>query len=586
MIQPNWMPGASKDPRGQSGSAGQPDKINAAKKAETIEQLIAAVLPEHGSRLSVEGRIASGGMASIHLGVDRGLERRVAVKLMHADHQHSMLAVRSFVREAQITGQLDHPNIVPVHELGADDHGALFFTMKLVEGRTLHDLLEAVRSAHDRLDQRGFKTATAIEHDELLRLLDVYFKVLDAVAFAHSRGVIHCDLKPENVMVGDYGQVYLMDWGIARVMPPLPGGNPLTREHRVHNILDLDADDSNVIMGTPAYMSPEQARGDQRNIDQRSDIFALGTMLFEILTGHPPYQGRSAVDVLLQAEDAAAELPAHLPIARELRRIVGVAMAPSPADRYQRVEDMQADLRAFMRGGANFPRRTYQPNEWIIRENELGDAAYILLAGRCEVLKLVDGQYESLRTLGPGDVFGETAILASTRRTASVVARTDVLAVIVTAEVLEREVDAMKPWMGAFIRALATRFSEVNERQSASQSHAAMARTQLESPRTGRTHRQLAAIKPGQGSLSDPAQVANQAMMLLKSWGKWDRDIGHAMSLRQACSTLATICGLSQDEVLTTLSSFKQFLIEPKHDSISLRDDRSLVEELRRVLKF
>jgi serine/threonine protein kinase len=579
------MPGASKDPRGQSGS-GQPDKINAAKKAETIEQLIAAVLPEHGSRLSVEGRLASGGMASIHLGVDRGLERRVAVKLMHPDHQHSMLAVRSFVREAQITGQLDHPNIVPVHELGADEHGALFFTMKLVEGRTLHDLLEAVRSAHDRLDTRGFKTATAIEHEELLRLLDVYFKVLDAVAFAHSRGVIHCDLKPENVMVGDFGQVYLMDWGIARVLPPLPGGNPLTPDHRVRNILDLDADDSNVIMGTPAYMSPEQARGDQRNIDQRSDIFALGTMLFEILTGHPPYQGRSAVDVLLQAEDAAAELPAHLPIARELRRIVGVAMAPSPADRYQRVEDMQADLRAFMRGGANFPRRTYQPNEWIIRENELGDAAYILLAGRCEVLKLVDGQYESLRTLGPGDVFGETAILASTRRTASVVARTDVLAVIVTAEVLEREVDAMKPWMGAFIRALATRFSEVNASHSASQSQAAMARTQLESPRTGRTHRQLAAIKPGQGSLSDPAQVANQAMMLLKSWGKWDRDIGHAMSLRQACSTLATICGLSQDEVLTTLGSFKQFLIEPKHDSISLHDDRSLVEELRRVLKF
>jgi eukaryotic-like serine/threonine-protein kinase len=290
--------------------------------------------------------------------------------------------------------------------------------------------------------------------------------------------------------------------------------------------------------------------------------------------------------VLLQAEDAAAELPAHLPIARELRRIVGVAMAKAPPDRYQRVEDMQADLRSFMRGGANFPRRTYQPNEWIIRENEDGDVAYILLAGRCEVLKLVDGQYESLRTLGPGDVFGETAILASTRRTASVVARTDVLAVLVTAEVLEREVDAMKPWMGAFIRALATRFSEVTERQSSSQSQAAMSRTQLESPRTGRTQRQLAAVKPGQGSLSDPAQVANQAMMLLKSWGKWDRDIGHAMSLRQACSTLATICGLSQDEVLTTLGSFKQFLIEPKHDSISLHDDRSLVEELRRVLKF
>jgi serine/threonine protein kinase len=561
------------------------DNDGVASKAETIETLIATVLPQHGERLAMHSQIASGGMASIHIAIDRGLERRVAVKLMHPDHQHSMLAVRSFVREAQITGQLDHPNIVPVHELGADADGRLFFTMKLVEGRTLHDLLEAVRATHDRTDPRGFKIATAVEHEDLLRLLDVYFKVLDAVAFAHSRGVTHCDLKPENVMVGDFGQVYLMDWGIARVMPQKPGKNPLARDNRVRDILELDSGDTNVIMGTPAYMSPEQARGDHHNINERSDIFALGAMLFEILTGHPPYQGRSAVDVLLQAEDAATELPAHLPIARELRRIVGVAMAASSADRYQRVEDLQSDIRAFMRGGANFPRRTYRPDEWIIRENETGDAAYILLAGRCEVLKLVDGQYESLRTLGPGDVFGETAILASTRRTASVIARTDVLAVIVTAEVLEREVDAMKPWMGAFIRALATRFSEGAER-GASQSQLGMTRAQLEAARTGRTHRQLAAVKPGEGSLSDPSQVANQAMMLLKSWGKWDRDLGYAMGLRQACVTLATICGLSQDEVLPTLGAFKQFLIDPKHDSISLRDDRALLEELRRVLKF
>jgi serine/threonine protein kinase len=554
--------------------------------ADTVEALIEAVIPDHHHRLALQGEIARGGMASIQVALDRGLERRVAIKMMHVDHQHSMLAVRSFVREAQITGQLDHPNIVPVHEIGVDEAKRLFFTMKLVEGRTLSDLLDAMRATHDRIDERGLKVATALGHDQLLRLLDVFFKVLDAVAFAHSRGVVHCDLKPENVMVGDFGQVYLMDWGIAKVMAKPKGGDPLTPNHRVQDTVRLTDPDTNVIMGTPAYMSPEQARGDQRSIDERSDIFALGAMLFEILTGHPPYQGRSAVDVLLQAEDAEAKLPEHLPIARELRRIVAFAMAKDPASRYQRVEAMQADLQGFMRGGGNFPRRTFAPNEWIIRENEVGDAAYILISGRCEVFKLIDGQYESLRTLGPGDVFGETAILASTPRTASVLARTQVEAVIVTAEVLEREVDAMKPWMGAFIRALATRFSEVTERH-ASESSAAMARSYVESsPRTGRTLRQLQAVQIGQGSLSDPAQVANQGMMLLKSWGKWDRDLGHAMSLERACAAIATICGLSQDQVLATLSSFKQFVIEPKHDTISLRDDRSLVEELARVLKI
>src|SRR5690606_11309845 len=133
------------------------------------------------------------------------------------------------------------------------------------------------------------------------------------------------------------------------------------------------------------------------------------------------------------------ELPAHLSIARELRRIVGVAMAPAPVDRYANVEAMQGDLQGFMRGGGNFPRQTFAPNEWIIREHEVGDAAYILISGRCEVFKQIDDEQRSLRTLGPGDVFGETAILASTRRTASVLALTEVVAVIVTGRVLERE---------------------------------------------------------------------------------------------------------------------------------------------------
>src|SRR5690606_20867033 len=144
-------------------------------------------------------------------------------------------------------GQLDHPNIVPVHELNIDEHGRVYFVMKMVEGRTLHDLIDAVRATHDRVDERGLKLATALAHGDLLRLLDVFFKVLDAVAFAHSRGVVHCDLKPENVMVGDYGQVYLMDWGVAKVLPPRPGGNPLARSSRVSNVLSLADETGNLI---------------------------------------------------------------------------------------------------------------------------------------------------------------------------------------------------------------------------------------------------------------------------------------------------------------------------------------------------
>ncbi|MFO7562585.1 MAG: protein kinase [Enhygromyxa sp.] len=556
------------------------DEDRLSDERDAIEDLIARLIPAGRERLDRRGEIARGGMATIHVAVDRGLERRVALKLIRSDLQASMLAVRSFIREAQITGQLDHPNIVPVHELGVDEHGALYFTMKLVEGRTLYDLIEALRATHERIDQRGLKIPTAVEHEDLLRLLDVYFKVLDAVAFAHSRGVVHCDLKPENVMVGDYGQVYLMDWGIAKLLPEPIDAQPWVRRRWIKDTLPLAAPSQPVVIGTPAYMSPEQARGDQRKIDARSDIFALGAMLFEILTGCPPYQGRSAVDVLLQAEDAEASLPEHLPIPRELRRIVSVAMAREPGDRYARVEDLQADLQVFMRGGGNFPRQSFAAGQWIIRESELGDAAYILISGRCEVFKQIDGRQELLRTLGPGDVFGETAILASTTRTASVQATTEVTAVIVNAEVLEREVDAMKPWMGAFIRTLAQRFSEVTQKQAESSGARPLP------ARTGRTQRQLQALSPPQGSLSDPAQVANQAMMLLESWGRWDRDLGHTMELRRLCAALATICGISQDEALTTLQSFAQFNVDARHDLVSLRDDRGLRRELERVLKF
>lgn len=526
----------------------------------TVEALISSVVPPRDATLAVEGELARGGMATIHVAVDLGLKRRVALKQIHASNQDSALAVRSFIREAQITGQLDHPNIVPVHELGVDSEQRLYFTMKLVEGRTLQDLIHALRATHVRIDAHGNELATLVDHDDLLRMLDAYNKILDALAFAHSRGVVHLDLKPENVMVGDFGQVYLMDWGIAKVMPAPSGGDPLTRKRQVSDTLPLSAQRENIIMGTPAYMSPEQARGDHRSIDTRTDIFALGAILYEIVTGLPPYRGRSAVDVLMQAEEANASLPKDLPISRELRRIIGKAMASDPAGRYLNVESLQADIQRFLRGGGNFPRQTYPPGAWIVREDEVGDAAYIIMSGTCEVYKQIDGQLESLRMLGRGDVFGETAILASTTRTASVVAKTKVVAVIVTRDVLEQEVDAMKPWMGAFIRALAQRFSEGEEKRMAAAS-------------------MHSGVRP-----ATAVEIANQALMVLKTWGRWDRDLGLTMPLGQLCQLVGGALRTPEQDVSAALASYAHFRIEPRHDSVALRDDRALKTVLEREL--
>lgn len=490
------------------------------------------------------GEIASGGMASVELAVDRMLGRRVALKLMHADIQCVPLAVRSFIREAQVTGQLDHPNIVPVHELAVDADDRLYFTMKLVEGRTLSQLLDDLRVGHDRFDPHGMKTSTTLEHEDLLRMIDILMRVFDAVAFAHSRGVVHCDIKPENVMVGDFGQVYLMDWGIAKLMPER------ARPGLVRGTLMMPPDDAEMVMGTPAYMSPEQARGARSEVDPRSDIFALGAMLFEILTGHPPYQGHDAADELAQAKACKSVLLPHLAITRELRRIVSVAMHPDPNQRHQSVEQLKVELQGFMRGGDNFPRRRFREGEWLIREGEPGDAAYILVSGRCEVFKQVKGKRESVRMVGPGDVFGETSILASTPRTASVVALTDVVAVVVTADVLEREIGSMKPWMGSFIRSLAQRFTDAENRSI---------------------------------SLKDPVQIANLALMTLKTWGTPHRR-GPSMSAIQLCESVGKTARLSADEVLKVLRQYKHFKIELTKDSIALPDEAGLLAELRRFL--
>ena len=519
-----------------------------------IEQLLDSTIFDPGEHLDRSaGEIARGGMAVVECAVDRTLGRRVALKMLHGELADSMLAVRSFLREAQITGQLDHPNIVPVHELAIDDGGQLYFAMKLVEGRTLLEQIHTLRAEQKRMGRSGALISTTVSHDDLLRQIEVFLKVLDAVGFAHARGVAHCDIKPENVMVGDFGQVYLMDWGIAKVLDEAtaPPPNAYALVHRVKETMAPQRGMTFMVMGTPSYMSPEQARGDQRHVDHRSDIFCLGSMLFEILTGHPPYQGIDANDELEQARACQSVLLPHLAIPPGLRHIVGVAMNPDPDARFQSVEEFRAALQGFMRGGDNFPRRRFAKGQMLIREGEPGDAAYILVSGRCEVSKKIDGKAEVLNTLGPGDVFGETAILASMPRTASIVALTEVVAVIVTAEVLEREVAAMKPWMGSFIRVLAQRFS--------------------------------AATHEFQGGKVEPAQIAHLAYMTLTTYGE-DSPEGRTMPALELCEIVAASCSANADRVFKTLHHFSYFDLDIAFDTITLCDKRGLLKELEAQL--
>ncbi len=227
----------------------------------------------------IEGEIARGGMGVVYAAIDRAFGRKVAVKVMLPG-----MSASAFDREARITARLPHPGIPPVHALGALSDGRPFLAMKLIRGDTLKDLLE----------RRADATA------DRARLLAAFEQMCQAVGYAHAQGIVHRDLKPANVMVGAFGEVQVMDWGLAK---EIGGAEPEATVPDASGALeDIAATVAGQIKGTPAYMAPEQARGEA--VDARADVFALGGILAAILTGKPPFAGNSVLDTIISAAQA------------------------------------------------------------------------------------------------------------------------------------------------------------------------------------------------------------------------------------------------------------------------------------------
>lgn len=433
-----------------------------------LRHLVTTALERANDPPEFQQEIARGGVGSIAIARDHALQRRVAIKTLHRESYAEPMLVRGFLREALVTGQLDHPNIVAVHGIGRSRELGLYFSMGLVEGQSLDRLINENRE---------------LDYDRLLMYLDIISKVCLALSYAHSRGVLHCDIKPANIMVGEFGQVYIMDWGGACLITPHT--RPLDDEGERANIErtptlrvedplpKLPKTKTKIIFGTPNYMSPEQARGDE--LDGRSDVFAIGTVLYRIVMGRPPFAARNtqaAVKKAQRCEHPPLDTSAHggiLP--RNLFTIIRKAMAEWPEDRYQSMDELNKALESLLRGGGSFPARMFDPDTIIIREGEPGDAAYIVLDGELEVYQTRDGKQQSLRMLRSGDVFGETAIFASVPRTASVITRSRVALARITADVITHELDNMKPWMAALVRVLAQRFYERESVSADAQPH-------------------------------------------------------------------------------------------------------------------
>jgi CRP-like cAMP-binding protein len=401
------------------------------------------------------GEIGRGGMGVVHRVLERSLNRVVALKVLKPEKATLAGGHERFIAEAQITGQLEHPYIVPVYELGVDDDGRTFFTMKLLEGRTLAKMIE------ERLPQT--------DDGALREVLDVLLKVADALSFAHSRGVIHRDVKPANIMVGDHGEVTLMDWGIARVPEPAahPESGPGGR--RTTSLTSFAPERMGTVLGTYAYMSPEQARGAIDQMSPRTDVYGLGAVLFRVVTGRVPIEGVNPIDALGRAgegvfTDVTGAVVGHL--RQALLEVALQAMKKEPGERFSSVAAMRKAIEGVLRGGQRFPQVQFSAGTKILEEGSVGAEAFIIRSGECLVYRTVDGQRVSVQRLGPGAVFGETAVFTGSPRNASVEAATDVDLFVVAGRILESEL-GLDTWLGKFIRSLGQRFTLLSNQSAA-----------------------------------------------------------------------------------------------------------------------
>ncbi|HMF10957.1 MAG TPA: serine/threonine-protein kinase, partial [Gemmataceae bacterium] len=291
---------------------------------------------------------AKGGLGEVWRAEDEELHREVALKRIQERHRDNAESLRRFLREAEITAKLQHPGIVPVHGLGRDVDGRLGYAMRFVEGGTLDDALKRFHEADRQPGRNPGERSLALRE-----LLNRFIAVCNTVAYAHSRGILHRDLKPGNIMLGDYGENLVVDWGMAK---------PFARSEKERStgeetLMPAATEDTpeggtqhGQALGTPAYMSPEQAAGRWDVVGPASDIFSLGATLYAVLTGRPPYRGHGQEDALEMARHGEFRPPRQVKpdVPRALEAICFKAMALKPEDRYSTARELGADVEKWL----------------------------------------------------------------------------------------------------------------------------------------------------------------------------------------------------------------------------------------------
>lgn len=390
------------------------------------------------------GYLGKGRLADLASYFDQRLGRIVALKRLRPDYAKHPEHLRSFLNETKLVAYLDHPGVVSIYDVFLLGDNEPCYTMKVIKGNDLR---------------------WEYSHKSRGQLLSIFTKLCETLAYVHDKGVAHLDLTPENVMIGQYGEVMITGWGNARLYDERP--------YQEYLKLVRDApsppveDDSAPCEATPSYMSPEQTAGQREGLDALSDVFSMGVILFEMMTGQLPFRGETVEALHNQIRGYQQPLLHQLnpEVPWMLSQIGGKMLAKDPFQRYHSFHEVLIDLDKLQTSGQAFRTPMCKAGTLIVREGERGDFAFTVLRGEVAVSRMVDGQQKELARLGPGEVVGELAIFTNEPRTATVTATRDntVIRIMDRASV-EQELQKLSPWVENMITGLSKRFIDLNQR--------------------------------------------------------------------------------------------------------------------------
>jgi serine/threonine-protein kinase len=395
------------------------------------------------NRYHILGRIGRGQITEVFNAFDATLNRIVAVKKLDAHSAGNPDYITLFMNEARLISYLDHQGIVQLYDTFLDENDVPCYAMKLLEGETLR--------AH-------IKPRTVNQNMRMLITL------CEIMAHVHDKGGVHLDLKPENIMVGHYGEVVLIDWDGARIFDDRPYKKylQLVKETPIAPIEDVATSGS----GTPAYMSPEQTLRPREELGPESDIFSAGIIFYELLCARRPFSGNSAEELTHAIRNYAPvslhERNRDVPLC--LSQICNRMLNKDPFSRYHSFHEVLHDIDVFYNSGQAFQTRSYKVNDIIFREGETGDFAFMVISGEVAVFKQVaNGQYKELARLGKDEIVGELAILTNEKRSATIVAsKSDTVIRIMGRQDVETEMEKLSPWVGKMITGLSRRFIDLD----------------------------------------------------------------------------------------------------------------------------